>query len=127
MRDTLEASGRAIWDSMGADKLPPVHRALVLEYARAADTADRLAGLASGRRESWAELIYDEMGEVHLAVDKLLGEQRNTQTVLKSVHAELRAAGLFAAAPETPASAPAEETPLERRRREKEERERQLG
>lgn len=127
MKQTLEASGRAIWDSLKADTLPPVHQALVLEYARAADTADRLAGLAAGRRESWAELVYDEMGEVHLAVDKLLGEQRNTQTVLKAIHAELRAAGLFAASSlPVPANTP-EETPLERRRREKVERERQLG
>ncbi len=125
MRETLEASGRAIWDSLGAERQPPAARALILEYARLADTADRLAGLAAGRKESWVELVYDEMGEINLAIDKLLAEQRNTQMSLKGIHAELRAAGLLVAA--APAPAEVEETPLERRRREKEQRERQLG
>lgn len=126
MRETLQTSGQAIWDGLKADSQTPSARALILEYARAADTADRLAGLASGTRESWAELVYDEMGEIHLEVNKLLSEQRNTQTVLKALHAELRAAGLLFAASEKPAEVP-EETPLERRRREKDERERKLG
>lgn len=128
MRETLESAGQAIWDSLKADELPAVQRALVLEYARLVDTANRLHGYASGKRETWASLVFDEMGEVHLAVDKILSEQRNTQLAIKQVHGELRSAGLLvAAAPPAPAATTTEETPLDRRRREKAKRERAHG
>lgn len=128
MREGLGESGKQIWDSLKAETLPAAARSLVLEYARCADVADRLAGLAAGKRESWAELVYDEMGEIHLEVNKILAEQRQTQATLKSLHAEIRAAGLLVAASAGEAAAAAEpETPLERRRREKLERESQLG
>lgn len=124
----LEEAGRAVWVGLGGPTLPAAHAALALELARLTDTANRLADLAAGRRETWASLVYDAMGEVHLVVDKLLSEQRNTQLAIKQIHGELRAAGLLVAAPSAPAAPKdEEETPLERRRRERASRERQLG
>lgn len=90
MRSQLGVSGKAIWDAYAADKLDAGARALVLEFARCADTLDRLDGLATGRQDSWASLVFDDMGEVHLSVDKVLDERRNHQIALKQLYSEMR-------------------------------------
>jgi hypothetical protein len=127
MRSELGDSGRAIWDAYGAEKLDAPARTLVLSYARAADVADRLDGLAMARTDSWATLVFDEMGEVHLAVDKILDQTRNQLLALKTIYAELRQAGIR---PAQTKSQTADEEPddmLTKRRKEREERERKLG
>lgn len=128
MSTELGTSGQAIWSAYGADRLDAGGQALVRELARCADTLDRLDGLAIGRRETWVELIFDDMGEIHLVVDKILDQRRNHQLALKALFAEVRAAGIKAG--ESGKSQDENEEPedmLTRRRREKEERERQLG
>lgn len=121
----LGQRGRRIWDSYGADKLPAGEQALVHELARCADTLDRLDGLAAAREESWATLIYTDMGEVHLSVDKILDERRNHQLALKALIAEVRQAGIKPAQKTATDEEP--EDMLTKRRREREERERKLG
>lgn len=125
MRSDLGPSGQAIWDAYDAGKLDAATKALVLEYARCADTADQLNGLVTARKETWASLVFDDMGEVHLSVDKILDQARNQQNALRGLHAELRQAGIkpTAAKDEKPKGTDM----LARRRREREERERQLG
>lgn len=127
MRDELGPTGQAIWDVYGADQLDAGSRTLVLSYARAADTADRLNALATGRQETWVSLVFDEMGEVHLSVDKILDQSRNQLLAVKTIFAELRQAGIR---PTQAATQRADEEPddmLTRRRKEREKRERQLG
>lgn len=121
----LGERGRDIWSSFGADALHAGHRALVHELARCADTLDRLDALAMGRRDEWASLVFDDMGQVHLSVDKLLDERRNHQLAFKTLIAEIRQAGLK----ETGGTKKDEEPEdmLTKRRREREERERKLG
>lgn len=129
MKDDLGPRGQTIWDSYQADRLNPAIRALVAEYARQADNLDRMDALVRGKQESWAILVFDDMGELHLEISKLLDEQRKAMVVFKQLHAELRAAGVKAteqASGGAVAAGPAE-TPLERRRREKAERERRIG
>lgn len=125
MRDKLRETGKAIWDAYSAGKLDAPTRSLVLEYARCADTLDRLDDLAQGRREAWASLVFDDMGEVNLAVDKILDQVVKTQGMLKQLHGELRMAGVKPG----PGSMADEEPEdmLSKRRREKEQRERQSG
>jgi hypothetical protein len=128
MRSELGESGQAIWDAYDAGKLDAGQRSLVLEFARCADTADRLADLADGRREAWASLVFDDMGEVHLSVDKILDQVIKTQGMLKQLHGELRQAGIKAktgAVPQVQDEGP--EDVLAKRRRDKERRERQSG
>lgn len=128
MSTELGTSGQAIWSAYGADRLDAGGQALVRELARCADTLDRLDGLAIGRRETWVELIFDDMGEIHLVVDKILDQRRNHQLALKALFAEVRAAGIKAG--DSGKGKDENEEPedmLTRRRREKEERERKLG
>lgn len=128
MSDGLEATGRAIWLAYKADNLSAGAQALVRELARCADTLDRLDGLASGRRESWAELVYDHMGEIVLTVDKILTERRNHQMTFKSLHNELRLAGIKPEQAEMPVVLKDEPRDvLAERRAAKERRERQHG
>ena len=128
MRSELGPSGREIWDSYGADSIDAGARQLVLAYARAADVADRLDGLAVARKESWASIVFDDMGEVHLSVDKILDQHRAQLLALKQLHSELRQAGIKATRPtESKATDEEPEDMLARRRKERESRERQLG
>lgn len=87
-------TGQAIWDVYEAEKLDAGSQALVRELARTADTCDRLDGLAAGRQDTWVSLTRDEMGEVHLSIDRILDEQRKSQLALKALYAEVRAAGV---------------------------------
>lgn len=127
MRSDLGPSGQAIWDAYDAGRLDAATKALVLEYARCADTADRLDGLVKAREERWALLVFDDMGEVHLTIDKILDQARNQQNALRGLHAELRQAGIKPVKAEENAGAQfKDEDMLARRRREREQRERQL-
>lgn len=94
MSSDFGASGQAIWDAYGAGGLSAGAQALVRELARSADMCDRIDGLASGRKETWAFLTFDDMGEIHLNIDKLLDQQIKAQGMLKQLHAEVRQAGL---------------------------------
>lgn len=127
MATELGETGLAIWSAYGADKLDAGAQSLVRELARCADTLDRLDDLATGRREGWALLVFDDMGEVHLSIDKILDERRNHQLALRAIHAEIRQAGIRPAAAKATASQGEEEDMLTKRRREREERERKLG
>lgn len=120
----LGKRGSAIWTAYAADKLSAADQALVREFARCADTLDRLDGLAAAREESWATLVFSDMGEVHVSVDKILDERRNHQLALKALYNEIRQSGIKTAASDTKDEA---EDPLAKRRREREERERKLG
>lgn len=127
MRSELGASGQDIWDAYQADKLDAGSRTLVLAYARAADVADRLDGLASARKETWASLVFDDMGEVHLSIDKVLDQFRNQLLAVKTVYAELRQAGIRPTNSAIPTADEEPEDMLTKRRREREDRERKLG
>lgn len=123
--DDLGRTGRAIWTAYGASKLNAASQALVREMARCADTLDKLDALIVGKSDRWALLVFDDMGEVHLSIDKVLDERRNHQLALKALFAEVRAAGIVPV--ESAANMAEPEDMLSRRRREREERERQLG
>lgn len=127
MRSELGDSGRTIWDAYGAEKLDAGSRSLVLAFARAADVADKLDGLAMGRQGSWVELVFDDMGEVHLSVDKVLDQLRNQLLAVKTIYAELRQAGIRPAQAKNPTADEEPEDMLAKLRKEKEERERKLG
>lgn len=92
--DELGKTGRDVWDAFGAASLDAASQALVRELARCADTLDRLNDLATGRREAWILLVFDDMGEIHLQIDRVLDEQRKTQVVFKTLFGELRQAGV---------------------------------
>ena len=94
MTDELGTTGKAIWDAFGAGNLDGASQALVRELARCGDTLDRLNDLAAGRRDVWVSLVFDDLGEVTLTVDKVLDEQRKTQVVFKTLYGELRQAGV---------------------------------
>ncbi len=119
----LGASGQAIWAVFKADTLGAGDKALILELARCADTCDRLDGLAAGREERWAMLVYDDMGEITLQVDKILELRLKHQLALKALYGEVRAAKIGVKEGEQPE----QEDMLGRARRMKEERERQSG
>lgn len=124
---SLGESGRAIWEAYGGASLDAGSRALVLEFARCADTCDRLDGLAAGRQESWILLAFDDMGEIHLNIDKLLELRLKHQTTLKLLYGEIRAAKIELS---SAAGAPQPEQPedmLGALRKLKAERERQSG
>jgi hypothetical protein len=128
MRDQLGETGKRIWDAYGAERLDAGSRVLVVAYARAADTADRLEQLVTAREERWALLVFDDMGEVHLTVDKILDQARNANLAVKQIHTELRQAGIKAHVDKQ--STVKDEEPedmLTKRRKEREERERKLG
>lgn len=122
--DGLGVRGKAIWLAYAAGSRPAGERALVHELARCADTLDRLDALAAGRAEAWASLAFDGMGEITLTVDKVLDERRTHQIAFKTLIGEVRQAGIKAAAA---SQDEAPEDALAKRRREREERERQLG
>lgn len=124
----LGPSGRAIWDAYEGSKLEAGHQALVLEYARCADVADKLNGLVTGRADSWVTIVFDEMGEVHLSIDKVLDQAVKNQGMLRTLHAEIRQANIKAKAGSGVQARDEEpEDMLSARRREKEDRERQHG
>lgn len=128
MTDDLGASGLAIWKAYCGDQLDAPSAALVLELARCADTCDKLNGLAVGRSESWITIVFDDMGEVHLSVDKILDQRRNHQLALKALVAEVRAAKIPLQAGAVKTQAPnAPEDMLAKLRQDKERRERQHG
>lgn len=130
MRDELGTTGKAIWDAYEAANLDAGSRALVHAYARAADVADRLDGLATGRQDSWVVLTFDDMGEIHLSVDKILDQLRAQLLAVKTIYAELRQAGIRPTKTESKPTTQADEEPtdmLTKRRKEREERERKLG
>lgn len=127
MATELGETGSAIWSAYGADKLDAGAQSLIRELARCADTLDRLDDLASGRREGWVLLVFDDMGEIHLSIDKILDERRNHQLALRAIHSEIRQAGIRPAAAKATATQDEEEDMLTKRRREREERERKLG
>lgn len=127
MRDELGDSGKAIWDVYDAGRLDAGAQTLVLAYARAADVANRLNALATGRQDSWASLVFDEMGEVHLSVDKILDQLRNQLLALKTIYSELRQAGIRPISAQTPKADEEPQDMLTQRRKEREARERQLG
>jgi hypothetical protein len=128
MSTELGKTGLAIWQAYRADGLDAGAQAMVRELARCADTLDRLDGLASGRQDRWVLLAFDEMGEIHLSVDKILDERRNHQLALKALYGELRMSGIK---PQTMSGgASKDEEPvdmLEALRRAKANRERQPG
>jgi hypothetical protein len=124
----LGTTGNAIWQAYGGDQLDSPSAALILELARCADTCDRLNDLVVGRAELWAMIVFDDMGEVNLVIDKLLDQRRNHQLALKALVAEVRAAKIPIQAGTLKTKAPdAPEDMLARLRQEKEQRERQLG
>ncbi len=89
---------------------------------------DRLDGLAAGRHDRWAFLVFDDMGEIHLSIDKVLDEQRKTQMVFKGLFGELRQAGIkVQAAGLTEQAAEQPMDMLAALRKQKEDRERQSG
>jgi hypothetical protein len=124
----LGGTGKEIWSALGGDKLDPGSAALVRELARCADTLDRLDDLVNGRRESWVTITFDDMGEVHLGIDKLLDTRRNHQLAFKQLTAEVRSAGIRPGKTDQPTAA--DEEPgdmLAAARKAKADRERQLG
>jgi hypothetical protein len=128
MSDDLSGTGRAIWEAYGADKLPAPDQALVRELARCADTLDRLDRLVVGKEDVWVVMTFDDMGEVHVSVDKILDQRRNHQLAFKQLVAEVRAAKIPLAGPAAKTLATDEpEDMLAKMRKAKEERERQLG
>ena len=127
MSTDLGKQGRAIWDAYGAAKLPAHQRALIMELARCADMCDRLDGLAAGRQESWATLVFDDMGEVHLSVDKVLELRLKHQGMYKTLFAEVRAANIGLTTSDTASKDEGPKDMLAELRREKELRERQSG
>ena len=127
MRRELGSTGQAIWDAYGADKLDAGARTLVLSYARAADAADRLNALMVARKDTWASIVFDDMGEVHLTVDKILDQTRNQLLAVKTIFAEMRQAGIRPVQGQASVGADDPEDMLTKRRKEREDRERKLG
>lgn len=128
MATDLGVTGQAIWDAYEGGKLDAASAALVRELARCADTLDRLDGLVVGRSDAWVTIVFDDMGEVHLSIDKVLDQRRNHQLAFKQLTAEVRAAGLRPRDGKTQTATDEEpEDMLEKRRRERERRERQHG
>lgn len=125
MREELGSSGKAIWDAYGAANLDAGACTLVLAYARAADISDRLDALANARQGAWAVLTFDEMGEIHLSIDKILDQARAQALAVKQIASELRQAGIKPS--NKKAAADQDDDMLSKRRREREERERKLG
>lgn len=90
----LRTRGQAIWAAYAADTLDAPSRALVQEAARCADTLDKLDALLAGRRDAWVKLVFDEMGNVELSVDKVLNERRMYQLAFMQQMNAIRAAGI---------------------------------
>jgi hypothetical protein len=124
----LKTRGLAIWRSYQAGSLPAGEQALIHELARLADALDKLDMILGARASDWAKIVIDEVGEVTLEVNGLLGERRQHAIAFKTLFAEIRAAGIKPVEGSVPVGgvAPPEDM-LAKRKREKEERERQLG
>lgn len=122
---TLGESGTAIWAAFKATTLDAGSQALVLELARCADTCDRLDGLVAGRHDSWASLAFDDMGEIHLHIDKILELRLKHQNTLKALYAEVRAAKIGVKEGEAPVEQP--KSLVDQLKLKREERERQSG
>lgn len=90
----LKQRGREIWAAFNASSLPAGNRALVHEACRLADTLDKLDAILSQRADEWARIVVDDMGDVTLVVDSLLGERRQQALALKQLMGEIRTAGL---------------------------------
>lgn len=127
MPDNLGETGRAIWDAFEASKRDAFQQALIREIARCADTLDTLDALILGRRPIWAELIFDDMGQVNLFIDKALDQRRNYELTLRALFAEARAAGLKPAGVKASGVDEEPEDMLARMRKAKSDRERQHG
>lgn len=67
---------------------------MVHEMARLADGLDRLDMILGARASDWAKIILDEVGEVTLEVNPLLGERRQNALAFKQLYQELRTAGI---------------------------------
>ena len=87
----LRARGRRMWDQLVSDGDPIEVVVLVEEICRCADRLDRLDAIVNGRDRAWLTLEVDDVGEVTVVVDKVLGEARQQQTTFKALLAELRA------------------------------------
>lgn len=96
----LQARGREIYAAFNADSLPAGNRALVMEAARCADLLDKLDGLIQGDQSAWLKLVFDDMGEVTLSMDGVVGERRQQQMALRQLMSEIRQAGIKQAAGE---------------------------
>ncbi len=90
----LRERGRAIWDAFAADGLPAAHQAMIHEAGRLADALDKLDAILGGRQDDWVKIMIDDMGEVTLEVDGLLGERRLYAMAFKTMMQEIRQAGL---------------------------------
>lgn len=125
----LGKTGQQIWSAFNASALDGATQTLVRELARTADSLDGLDQLVKGNREAWAVLVFDDMGTVHLSVDKLLDARAKQQAIYKQLWAELRGWGVKPQAG-SGMETPADEEPVDvlaMRRKEKEERERNHG
>lgn len=80
-----------MWDQLVGDDDPVEVVALVEEICRTADRLDRLDAIVNGRDRAWLTLEVDDVGEVTVVVDKVLGEARQQQMAFKGLLAELRA------------------------------------
>ena len=90
----LKDRGKAIWATYGADDLPDGSKAMVLEFARLADALDKLDAILNAHKTEWAKIVVDDIGEVTLEVNALMGERRQHALAFKVLYAELRAAGV---------------------------------
>jgi hypothetical protein len=80
-----------MWDQLVTDDDPIEVVVLVEEICRTADRLDRLDAIVNGRDRAWLTLEVDDVGEVTVVVDKVLGEARQQQTTFKALLSELRA------------------------------------
>ncbi|HEY9415703.1 MAG TPA: hypothetical protein VIQ30_13150, partial [Pseudonocardia sp.] len=87
----LRARGRRLYDRLVGDDEPVEVVALVEEICRTADRLDRLDAIVNGRDRAWLTLEVDDVGEVTVVVDKVLGEARQQQMAFKGLLGELRA------------------------------------
>ncbi|HEY9414039.1 MAG TPA: hypothetical protein VIQ30_04705 [Pseudonocardia sp.] len=91
MTPRLRARGRRMWEQLVSDDDPVEVVALVEEICRTADRLDRLDAIVNGRDRAWLTLEVDDVGEVTVVVDKVLGESRQQQMAFKGLLSELRA------------------------------------
>lgn len=91
MTPRLRARGRRMWDQLVDDGDPIEVVVLVEEICRCADRLDRLDAIVNGRDRAWLTLDVDDVGEVTVVVDKVLGEARQQQMAFKALLGELRA------------------------------------
>lgn len=116
----LAASGRTLVAEHEVAGLSPIHRRLVLEAARIVDRLDRLDLLIGTGEDVWARLELPRTGDgdIRVVLNGPMAEARQQALALKAIAAELRA--VTPRADEVPAR---QESPLERIRRERAERE----